>query len=57
MSKTSSAVKRRYNEKNYKSVQVYLDKDLVDAFKAKCKTAGSSQSSVIREAIENFMKK
>ena len=57
MSKTSSAVKRRYNEKNYKSVQVYLDKDLVDAFKAKCKTEGIPQSSVIREAIENFMKK
>ena len=53
--KTSTAVKRRYNDKVYSQLKVELKKDLVTAFKEKCAETGVSQASVIREAIERFI--
>lgn len=53
--KTSSAVKRRYNNKVYAVVQAWLPKDLVADFKAKCEEQEVSQASVIKEAIEKFL--
>ena len=55
MGKTSSAVKRRYNNKAYSVVQAWLPKDLVTAFKEKCVREDVSQASVIKEAIEKFV--
>lgn len=55
MTKPTSEVKRRYNAKVYRTVQVYLEKDLVDQFKAKCKETGTSQASVVRDAIKKFL--
>lgn len=52
---TSTAVKRRYNEKMYKRIYVQFPIDMVDEFKAKCERLGISQASVIREAIEKFL--
>lgn len=52
---TSTAVKRRYNNKVYSQIKVELPKDLVATFKAKCVDVGVSQASVIREAIEKFL--
>lgn len=52
---TSSAVKRRYNAKTYGSVSVMLPKDLVAAFKEKCRQEGVSQAQVVKEAVERFM--
>lgn len=52
---TSTEVKRRYNNKVYATVRAELDKDLVARFKEKCNQTGTSQASVIREAIENFL--
>lgn len=54
--KTSTEVKRRYNEKVYSRVIVSLPKDLVAKFKEKCVQTGISQASVVREAIERFLK-
>ena len=53
---TSTEVKRRYNEKVYSRIGVALPKDLVAKFKAKCERYGVSQASIIREAIEKFLK-
>lgn len=55
MAHTSTQVKRRYNDKVYRKIQVELPKDLVDAFKEKCKALNISQASVIKDAIEKFL--
>ncbi len=54
--KTSSAVKRRYNQKTYSAVTAMLPKDLVAEFKQKCLDKGISQSSIVKKAIEDFLK-
>lgn len=53
--KTSTAVKRRYNNKTYSVAQAWLPKDLVAEFKAKCEEVGVSQASVFKEAMEKFI--
>ena len=53
--KTSTAVKRRYNEKVYTKIQAQLPKELVAEFKAKCEEVGISQASVFKEAMEEFV--
>ena len=53
---TSTEVKRRYNERVYSRIYLQLPKDLVEAFKAKCKDLGVSQASVLLESIENFLR-
>ncbi|WP_217959535.1 ribbon-helix-helix domain-containing protein [Acutalibacter muris] len=52
---TSSAVKRRYNQKTYGAVTAYVPKDLATAFKAKCAAEGISQAQIIKKAIEDFL--
>lgn len=52
---TSSAVKRKYNNKVYSTVQVQLPKELVAEFKELCKVKGVSQASIIREALGKFI--
>ena len=53
--KTSTAVKRRYNNKVYSQIKVELQKELVAEFKAKCAETGISQASVFRKAMEEFI--
>ena len=55
--KTSSAVKNRYNSKVYSSIGVMLPKDLVAQFKEKCKASGISQAQVVKKAIEDFFER
>jgi predicted DNA binding CopG/RHH family protein len=55
--KTSSAVKQRYNQKTYSAVTAYLPKELAAAFKAKCAAEGIPQAQVIRKAVEEFLQK
>ena len=55
--KTSSAVKQRYNDKVYSPVSVKLPKALVASFKEKCIAENISQAQVIKEAIEAFLKR
>lgn len=56
-SETSSAVKRRYNQKTYGAVTAYVPKDLAAAFKEKCAAEGVSQAQIIKRAIEDFLNK
>ena len=53
--RTSSAVKRRYNQKTYTAVTAMLPKELAAAFKAKCAEQGVSQASVVKAAVERFL--
>ena len=53
--KTSTAVKRRYNEKTYTMIAANVPKDLAAAFKAKCADEGVSQAQIIKKAIEDFL--
>lgn len=55
MSRTSTEVKRRYNNSVYSTVRAELPKETVAAFKAKCQQTGVSMASVILEAIEKFI--
>ncbi len=55
--KTSSAVKDRYNKKVYDSVSVRLPKELVEAFKKKCLEEDISQAQIIKQAVEEFVAK
>ncbi len=53
--KTSSAVKQRYNEKVYDAITVRVPKELAAAFKAECAARGVSQAQVIKAAMEAFL--
>lgn len=56
MSKTSWQVKQRYNNKTYGRINVLIDKDLAEKFKQRCVDYEISQASVIRDAVEQFLK-
>lgn len=53
---TSSEVKRRYNKKVYTCISAQLPKELVSEFKEICKEKNISQASVLKSAIEKFIK-
>ena len=53
--RTSSAVKRRYNQKTYTAITAMLPKELAARFKAKCAEDGISQAAVIKAAVERFL--
>ena len=54
--KTSSAVKNRYNNKVYDSIIVRVPKEMAEAFKTKCVAEGIPQAQIIKKAIEEFLK-
>lgn len=53
--KTSTAVKNRYNAKVYDSIIVRVPKEQAAAFKAKCASEGIPQAQIIKKAIEDFL--
>lgn len=53
--KTSTAVKDRYNKKTYARVAAYLPRELAEAFKAKCAADGIPQAQIIKKAVEDFL--
>lgn len=57
MSKTSTAAKRVWNNKNYGRLQIQLQIDIVKSFKDECKKRGVSQAEVVKQAIESFLQK
>ena len=52
---TSTAVKRRYNEKTYTQIVASVPKETAAAFKAKCAAEGISQAQIVKQAIERFI--
>ena len=53
--KTSTAVKTRYNEKVYDVISARVPKELAAAFKAKCAAEGIPQAQIIKKVIEDFL--
>lgn len=53
--RTSTAVKRRYNEKTYTVISASVPKEMAAAFKAKCAAEGIPQAQIIKKAIERFL--
>lgn len=53
--RTSTAVKRRYNNKVYSRVRADLPKELVVAVKEKIKANGTTTADVLRKAIERYI--
>lgn len=54
--KTSTEVKRRYNEKTYTMIAASIPKETAAAFKEKCAAEGVPQAQIIKRAIEEFLK-
>ena len=54
--KTSTAVKQRYNQKAYDMIGVRVPKEMAAAFKEKCAAEGIPHAQIIKQAIENFLK-
>ena len=52
---TSSAVKRRYNEKTYTQIVASVPKETAAALKAKCAAEGIPQAQIIKKAIEDLL--
>lgn len=55
--KTSSAVKNRYNNRVYGSIIVRVPKEIAQAFKEKCAETGTPQAQIVKKAIEEFLAK
>lgn len=53
--KTSTSVKRRYNEKVYGRLTFSVPKQLAEDFKEKCANDGVSYASVLKNAVEEYM--
>lgn len=53
--RTSTAVKARYNSKVYDVISVRVPKEMAAAFKAKCAETGTVQAQIIKKAIEDFL--
>lgn len=53
--KTSTAVKRRYNERVYDRISASVPKELAAAFREKCAAEGISQAQIIKKAIEDYL--
>ena len=53
--KTSTAVKTRYNEKVYDNISARVPKELAAAFKEKCAAEGIPQAQIIKMARGDFL--
>jgi hypothetical protein len=53
--RTSTEVKRRYNEKTYTLISASVPKETAAAFKEKCAAEGIPQAQIIKKAIEDFL--
>lgn len=53
--RTSTAVKNRYNQKVYDQIAIKIPKELAAAFKEKCAAEGVPQAQIIKKAIEEFL--
>ena len=53
--KTSTAVKSRYNQKVYDVISIRIPKELAEKFKEKCASDGVSQAGIIKQAIEKYI--
>ena len=55
--KTSTAVKARYNRNHYTRLSLEVQKEMAQQFKDKCAAEGVSVQSVLKAAIKDFLEK
>ena len=55
MGHTSTEVKRRYNERVYKQLNVQIPADMYDRFKAICEASGIKQRQAVMMLIAEFI--
>ena len=55
MSKSSTKVKRNWNEKAYTRLVLFIPKDEADRYKRKCTEQGRTFSEVPKAAITQFL--
>lgn len=55
MAKSATINKRKYNNKVYSPLTVWLPKELVAEFKEACTSREVSQASVFKKAMEDFI--
>ena len=53
--KTSTAVKNKYNAKTYAQINIKLRKDLVERFEVKLESDRIGKAEFIRDAITNYL--
>ena len=53
--KTSTAVKNKYNAKTYAQINIKLKKELVEKFEAKLEADGIGKAEFIRDAITDYL--
>ena len=53
--KTSTAVKNKYNAKTYAQINIKLKKELVEKFEAKLESDGIGKAEFIRDAITDYL--
>ena len=53
--KTSTAVKTRYNEKVYDVISARVPKELAAACRQKCNAEGIPKAQIIKKTIEEFL--
>ena len=56
MDRTSSVSHNRYTAKAYDRISAFVPKGMRQGFRAECERRGVSMNSVIRTAIEQFLK-
>lgn len=54
---TSTAVKRRYNDKNYTLLSYREDKEVAALFRRRCEELGVPQAQVFKTAVQEFLAK
>lgn len=55
MGKTSSLVKRKYNNRVYKQIKVELKKEIVEQWEAAIKKEGITKAEFFRQAISKYL--
>ena len=54
---TSTAVKNRYNEKNYTILSYREDKEIAALVRRRCEKLGVPQAQVFKAAVQDFLEK
>ena len=55
MTRTSTAVKNRYNKKTYAVISIRVPKAMAEVFKKKCIAKRIPQAQIFKQAIEEFL--
>jgi len=57
MGRTSSAVKQKWNELNYRQIKIMISPKTAETFKKTCNETGQTMNGVLTRYIESFCKK